>query len=76
MTLSAAADAVGYVKPRQGCLFGDILSNLDAEDLAFYEQMVADGAARETIALAFTAYGHPVGETAVRRHQNGRCACR
>jgi hypothetical protein len=75
MSLSAAAKAAGYEKPTRRCLFGEILANLNADDLAFYEQMVADGTSRATIARVFQGDGYRVGRTTVKTHLGGDCSC-
>jgi len=76
MTLSAAAEAAGYGTPKQGCRFGDILSRLNADDLAFYKQMVNDRADYAAIGKVFRKDGHEISDSVIARHHRQVCACR
>jgi hypothetical protein len=57
------------------CGFGTILRSLAKEDLAYYDQMIADGLAHSYIAAVFREDGHDVSADKVRRHRKGECAC-
>ena len=76
MGLRTAAQTVEAKKPGPKCGFGAILRQLDPEDLAYYDQMVADGRDGSFIARVFKADGHDVSADKVRRHGRGDCSCR
>lgn len=75
MPLKAAASKINEKIPGPQCGLGKVLTTLNEDDLRFYNQMVADGAAGTYIAAVFREDGHRLSEYTVRRHIGGKCAC-
>lgn len=76
MALEVAAQKVAEKRPGPRCGFGRILKTLTPDDLAFYEQMVAEARTGSFITEVFKADGHDISSYTVRRHLSGECACR
>ena len=76
MALNLAAEKVAQSKPGPRCGFGAILKALGPEDLAYYQEMLAESRTRSYIAEVFRADGHDVSVYTVNRHFKGQCSCR
>jgi hypothetical protein len=75
MGLRAAAGTINVQRPGPSCGFGKILASLDPEDLAYYHQLIEEGALTSYITKVFNADGHTTSEYTVGRHRRGICKC-
>lgn len=76
MSLKDAVKAVEQSTARPLCKLGDILSKLDADDVAAFETMVSEKRTYVHMAKVFRHAEIPVSDKTIGMHMRGECTCR
>jgi hypothetical protein len=76
VSLREAAQAVESRLPGPKCGFYLYRLSLAPDDLAFFDSMIENGKKATYIADVVAGDGGDLSDFTIRRHLNGRCACR
>lgn len=70
------ADLLHEAPSPRDCIVGRAIKSLSDADQKVLAEALEAGISKERVTRALTAYGLPVGASAVSRHYRGVCACR